>query len=221
MEAPIDGLTAAVPIEPVGVDAATPASPTPGTESRPAPVTAAQLREGETLLAAAGSFPVLSCSYERFGGFFHYARAMHALGARFVVVRQRRIVGEWDLAERRLQTLTLAGAYSPRARDYSEEPALRDVTRSVREEFGTGAELMMVVPKALDAGLFGGIAQGLRERGDSHAGYRELRGRYERSAEGGVRIRIEQGLRDDGGVTPIELVFDLGEIAALAGPAAG
>ena len=182
----------------------------------PTPVTAAGVEQGEALLDAPGSFPALTCRYDRFEGFTHYARAMHALGARFVVVRQRRIVGEWDLAAGKLREPTLGGAYSPRARDYSEEPALRDVASRARTEFGAGAEVMMLVPRVLDAGLFGGVATALRERGDSHHAYRELRGRYQRGSGGGVQIVIEDGLRPDGSVAPIDLVFDLAEIAAVA-----
>ena len=57
---------------------------------------------------------------------------------------------------------------------------------------------MMLVPRALDAGLFGGIARALEERGERHADYREIRGRYVRAVAGGVRLRVDAGLHRDG-----------------------
>lgn len=187
-----------------------------GPQPTPVSVSQAVLRDGAALLDRAGSFPALSCSYESFPNFLSYAGAMRALGARFVVVRQRRIVGEWDLATRDFREGAPAGAFSPRARDYTEEPALRPVAQSARERFGPGAVVMMVVPRAIDAGLFGGIAHALRERGDPHDRYRELLGRYERGEDGGVRILLERGRREDGTAVALDLVFDLGAIASLA-----
>ncbi len=206
-----------VTVEPRQSDAAPPvAAPTPAAEPSAVAVTEAALSEGAALLERAGSFPALSCSYDQFPSFLSYAQAMQGLGARFVVVRQRRIVGEWDLASRSFRESAPEGTFSPRARDYTEEPALREVARGARERFGAGAVVMMVVPRSIDAGLFGGIAHELAQRGDQHDHYRELLGRYERGEDGGLRIRLESGRREDGTAVPFDLVFDLGAIASLA-----
>jgi hypothetical protein len=192
------------------------AATAPIAEPSPVAVTEAALREGIALLERAGSFPALSCSYDQFPSFLSYARAMQGLGARFVVVRQRHIVGEWDLASRTFRERAPEGSFSPRARDYTEEPALRQVAQVAREHFGPDAVVMMVVPQSIDAGLFGGIAHALAQRGDPHDGYRELLGRYERGEDGALRIRLESGRREDGTTVPLDLVFDLGAIASLA-----
>jgi hypothetical protein len=71
---------------------------------------------------------------------------------------------------------------------------------------------MMLVPREIDAGLFGGIARMLAARGDHHAAYHEIRGRYER-ARSGVRLRVNAGIRPDGTSVAMDLLFDLGEIA--------
>ena len=107
--------------------------------------------------------------------------------------------------------------YSPRARDYSDEPALRAPARQVRERFGEDAEIMLLVPRALDAGLFGGIARELHRGGDGPDAYRELEGRYERAPGGGLRFRLTSGVRMDGRRVPLQAVFDL---EALAGEGA-
>jgi hypothetical protein len=70
------------------------------------------------------------------------------------------------------------------------------------------------MPRRVDAGLFGGIARALDERGPGHAGYSEVRGRYERAPDGGVRLHVLGAQRLDGAEEAFELVFDL---AALAG----
>ena len=81
------------------------------------------------------------------------------------------------------------------------------------------AVVMMLVPRDVDAGLFGGIARALAARGDRHDRYREIIGRYERAPDGGVRLRVERGLRADGSEVPIGLLFDLTAITRLAGAA--
>lgn len=191
-----------------------PPRPQPPAEAAPATLTPGDLARGAELLSGAGRFPVLSASYQGMQGFRSYARAMAELGARFVVVRQRRIVGEIDLASGRIREPVLDRAFSPRARDYSDEPALREPARRVRERFGPEAEIMLLVPRALDAGLFGGIARELARNGEGHESYREIEGRYERAPDGGLRFRLESGLRMDGRRVPLGAVFDLDALAA-------
>ena len=196
----------------------------PRTEAPPAaavepPLTAvgpAALTEGIELLDGAGDFPALTCSYEDFDSFRQYARAMVSLGARFIVVRNREIVGGVDVESGRIAEPLLEATFSPRARDYTGEPALSELTRAVRRRFGQGAVVMMIVPRNLDAGLFGGIAQALSRRGDRHGDYRELRGRYQRADSGSIRLRVDSGVRIDGTPAPIDLVFDLTEIGRLS-----
>lgn len=193
-----------------------PAAPPVRARPAPRPVGAGEIEAGMKLLAAGGSFPALTCGYQDFGSFARYARAMESLGARFVVVADRRIRGRIDLEEGRLEPDAASPRFSPRARDYSGEPALAPLARRARERFGPGAEVMMLVPRELDAGLFGGIARALAEDGESAEGYRELRGSYREDPAGGVRLELEEGVRLDGSLRPLALVFDLGRIGATA-----
>ncbi len=195
-----------------------PAEPPPAAPA-PTRVGRAELAAGADLLDGSGDFPVLSCSYEDFRSFDAYARAMAGLGARFVVVRNREIVGGVDLETGSIGAAALGRAFSPRARDYTGEPGLAALTRSARGRFGGGAVVMMLVPRAVDAGLFGTIARILAGRGERPDAYREIRGRYERGPGGGVRLRVDAALRRDGSELPMDLLFDLNEIARLGTPA--
>ena len=58
----------------------------------------------------------------------------------------------------------------------------------------------------------------LAERGDQHDAYREIRGRYERAADG-VRLRVDSGVRSDGTNVAMDLLFDLGAITSARGAA--
>jgi hypothetical protein len=73
---------------------------------------------------------------------------------------------------------------------------------------------MMLVPRDLDAGLFGGLARLLAERGERRERVREIRGRYERAPGGGVWLRVEAAVRGDGSTVSMDALFDLGQIAA-------
>ncbi|MBW2667427.1 MAG: hypothetical protein JRE13_14145, partial [Deltaproteobacteria bacterium] len=174
-------------------------------------VIAGDLRSGDALLGG-GGFPVLSCSYSSFPSFRAYARAMSALGARFVVVQHREIVGGVDVETGLVRDASGLAAFSPRARDYTSEPGLSFLARAMRDRFGAAAVVMMLVPRSVDAGLFGRIARFLEERGEHHQDYREIRGRYERSGSG-ILLRVESGLRRDGREVAIDLLFDLADIA--------
>ena len=206
----------AVPVEPPAPETPpAPAEPTPKPASSPAvEVTSADLARGADLLASGGRFPVISASYEGLRTFGRYAAAMTSIGGRFVVVSHRKIVGEVDLADGTIRAALLDRPFSPRARDYTDEPALAEPARRVRERFGPDAEIMLLVPRAVDAGLFGGIARELADGGEGHAGYREVEGRYERAPGGGLRFRLLSGLRMDGGRVALGAVFDLDAIAA-------
>jgi hypothetical protein len=190
--------------------------PTSEPEREPAPPAAIRVRSSDLVrgaeLLGSGDFPILSCSYEAFPSFAAYARAMASLGARFVIVRRREIVGGIDFESGELGGPRLGGGFSPRARDYTGEAGLADLARRARGQYGSGAVVMMLVPRALDAGLFGGISRMLAERGEDHGAYRELRGRYEQ-AGGGVRLRVDSGIRADGRRVEMNLLFDLGAIA--------
>jgi hypothetical protein len=178
-------------------------------------VESADLASGGALLDGSGGFPVLSFGYDDFPSFRSYARAMTRLGARFVVVRQREIVGTVDLDSGAVGAFR-GGAFSPRARDYTGEPGLAPLARAARETHGDRSVVMMLVPRRLDAGLFGGLARVLAERGEPHARLREIRGRYERAAGGGIRLRLEEAVRRDGTRIPMEALFDLAQIAGAA-----
>jgi hypothetical protein len=182
-------------------------------ESRPTPVSARDFTLGSGLLDGGGAFPALSFGYEEFPSFVSYARAMVDLGARFVVVRNREIVGSVDLDSRSVGDEPLGAGFSPRARDYTSEPGLASVAAAARERFGGGSVVMMLVPRSLDAGLFGGLARVLSEHGESHAGLSEVRGSYQRVPGGGVRLRVDRALRRDGSSVDVEAVFDLRAIA--------
>ena len=82
---------------PVKPEPAPPKQAAPEPAAATTPVLAADLSRGAALLNAGGDFPVLSCSYESFPSFRAYARAMTGLGARFVAVRRRAILGSVDL----------------------------------------------------------------------------------------------------------------------------
>lgn len=168
---------------------------------------------GARLLDEEGAFPVLTCSYEDFESFDAYAEAMQRLGARFVVVRRREIVASFDPASGALREGGVHADFSPRARDYTGEPGLAVLARTARERYGDGAVVMMLVPRAFDAALFGGIAGALAGRGDGHADYREIQARYVRTEGGGVRLRVDAGVRAGGEEVPLDLLFDLSEIA--------
>lgn len=179
----------------------------------PRPVSASDFAAGASLLDGGGDFPVLSFSYEDFSSFGAYAAAMDALGARFVVVRNREIVGALELDSNTVSETRPGVGFSPRARDYTDEPALAPLARAARERFGSGVVVMMLVPRALDAGLFGGLARLLAERGEPHRGLSEIRGRYQRATGGGLQLRVEQALRRDGTPVGVQGLFDLGPIA--------
>jgi hypothetical protein len=208
--------------EPAPSEAPPPPDPPAEPERKPPDaatrVAAGDISEGAALLDDGGAFPALSCSYESFPSFLAYARAMSSLGARFVVVRRRQIVGSIDLESGAIGDADLGMAFSPRARDYTGEPGLEKLALRARARFGQGAVVMMLVPREIDAGLFGGISRRLAERGDRHDAYREIRGRYER-AQGGVRLRVDEGIRPDGSRVAMDWLFDLGAIAR-AGKAA-
>jgi hypothetical protein len=182
-------------------------------EPSPTRVGPPEFAEGEALLDAAGAFPVLSFSYEDFPSFRDYARAMSALGARFVAVRHRQIVGAVDPASGAIAAVLPGSDFSPRARDYTGEVGLAPLARVVRERFGPRTVVMMIVPRSFDAGLFGGLSRALAERGVGHEQVREIRGRYLRGAAGGVRLRVEGAVGRDGSALDLEALFDLGQIA--------
>ena len=193
--------------------------PTPAA-AVPRPVARADIDAGAELLDANGTFPALSSSYEDFGAFRDYARAMTDLGAHFVIVRSREIVGAIDPESGVIGDAALDRSFSPRARDYTGEPGLAALARAARSRFGSDAIVMMLVPRDLDAGLFGGIARALSERGERHQDYREFRGRYRRLPGGGVGLHIDAAVRSDGSDAGIDLLFDLSAIAGRAGASA-
>jgi hypothetical protein len=172
---------------------------------------------GEALIDTSGSFPILSARYDGLASFRAYAGAMVERGARFVVVRRREILAEIDIETGEIRAGVPRRAFSPRARDYSGEPGLARAARLARARFGGDAMVMMLVPRALDAGLFGGIAHALERRGEAHASYRELEGRYERGADGGLRLRVESGTHMDGTRRALGFLFDLDAIAGAGG----
>jgi len=189
-----------------------PSSPSPMEPATLTRVGSADVERGSALLDASGSFPALSCSYEDFTSFREYASAMETLGGRFVVVRDRAIVGGVNLSTATLTAAPGAGGFSPRARDYTGEPVLEFLTLSVRREYGVGAEVMLLVPRHIDAGLFGAIARSLTARGDHHGDYREFRARYLRGPDSGVRLAVDRGIRRDGSSVPLDWTFDLAGI---------
>ena len=193
------------------------AEPPEVAENDPAPVlrqvSVSDMAQGASLLDGNGQFPSLSIDYATFPSFAAYARAMHALGARFVVVRQRRIVAAIDFESHALASFDPAPGYSPRARDYTGERGLRPLAEAAKERFGERASVMMLVPRRIDAGLFGGLARALDEQSEPRDGLREIRGRYERAPGGGVHLRVETAVRRDGHEVPLDARFDLGQIA--------
>ena len=180
-------------------------------EAAPLGIGAAEIARGGELLDA-GAFPVLFASYAEFPSFLDYALAMQRLGARLAVVRGGRIVGRVDLERGEVAAAALAGAFSPRARDYSDEPGLAAVARAARDRFGAGAEVRLLVPREIDAGLFGAIARALARHGGDPSAYREVRARYLRGPAGGVRLRVDAAVRQDGEELPMDALFDLAAI---------
>ena len=194
------------------------AAPAAAAVSAPEPVSERGLALGRELLESGGAFPALNASYERFGSFREYARSMQALGARFVVVKGRKIVASADVERGRVEPFRADVAFSPIPRDYSSEPALAEVARSARLEHGAAARVQMLLPRRLDMGLFGGIAETLEARGEEPASYTEIRGYYEPSGDGRVWFRVESGTRGDGRRVELSRAFDLSSLAAGGGP---
>jgi hypothetical protein len=187
----------------------------PARDDGPEPlrIGAAEIERGNAVLGG-GAFPVLVAGYGDFPSFRDYALAMQGLGARLAVVRARRIVGSADLGRVEVQAEPLAGAFSPRARDYADEPELAALARAARERFGAGAEVMMLVPRAIDAGIFGGIAGALARLGGGPDAYREVQAHYLRAPGGGVWLRVDAAVRRDGSRVPLDLLIDLAAAAA-------
>jgi hypothetical protein len=183
----------------------------------PQVLSASDVRRGDAWLSSGGSFPVISASYDGLQSFRRYAEAMTSIGARFVVVSRQRIVGEVDLASGTLRPPALDRPFSPRARDYTGEPALAGPARRVRDRYGRDAVIMLLVPRALDAGLFGAIARELSNRGEGPEAFRQVEGRYERSAAGGLQLRLEAAERLDGSRLALSSVFDLSRFAGGPG----
>ncbi|MEN8185064.1 MAG: hypothetical protein ABFS46_21285, partial [Myxococcota bacterium] len=135
------------------------------------------------------------------------------------MVRRRRYVERFD--ELYASTFAGDGLSSAVASEVLDIVMQEDIAGRARERVGAGVEVMMLVPRALDAGLFGGIARALERRGEKAEAYRELRGRYLPPDGGGLRLRIEAAVRRDGSQLPLDLLFDLGEIARVGGDRGG
>lgn len=207
---------APAPVAQVPSETPLPAAPDPAPaarlESPPLPVqrvAEADVARGGTLLSGDDGFPVLESRYEGFGSFREYARAMQNLGSRFVVVNRRAIVGTIDPWTLEPGALGDASALSPRARDYAGETALLPASRAARRRHGNRAEIMMLVPRRIDAALFGGIARALEARGREPGAYRQILARYERGPGGQLRLRVESAVARDGRTEPLPLLFDL------------
>jgi hypothetical protein len=196
-----------------------PATAPPARAAEPLRIGAAEIARGQAILAG-GSFPAVVASYSDFPSFRDYALAMDALGARLAVVRGRRIVGRADLARGEIGEEPLDGAFSPRARDYADEPGLAALERAARARFGDGARVMMLVPREVDARIFGGVAGALSRRGDPGE-FREVRARYLRTPGGGVGMQVDAALRGDGTEVPLGVLFELGGVAGRAHGASG
>ncbi|HKJ25058.1 MAG TPA: hypothetical protein VKB65_09575, partial [Myxococcota bacterium] len=173
----------------------------------------ADVARGGALLTGDAGFPTLESRYEGYGSFRDYARAMQRLGARFVVVDRREIVGTIDPWTLETGALGDPAGLSPRARDFTGEPELARASRAVRRDHGARAEVMMLVPRRVDAALFGGIARALEARGDTATSYRQIRAHYERGPGGALRLRVEAAVRRDGREQPLPLLFDLDRLA--------
>lgn len=187
-------------------------SPAPAPPIRAVAIDAADLDRGDPLLDGAGAFPPVESSYSEFGSFAAYAGAMEELGARFVVIRARKIVARIDVATGSMGPVGVSARFSPRARDYSGEPALSSAARSARARYGPRAEVMMLVPRSVDAALFGAIARELEQRGTAPSEVRRIQARYQRSPSGGVALRVDAGRHRDGSAVPLGLLFDLSQI---------
>lgn len=196
------------------VPAVPPARGEPAPDALPVrKVDESDVARGGALLGGEGGFPPLETRYESYGSFRQYADAMRKLGAQFVVVRAREIVGTIDPWTLETGALSDPAGLSPRARDFAGEPELVRASRAVRREHGTRAEVMLLVPRRIDAGLFGGIARALEAAGREPSAYRQIRARYERGPSGGLRLRVESAVRRDGREEPLPLLFDLDGLA--------
>jgi hypothetical protein len=179
-------------------------------------VGAEEIATGEQILSGTSPFPVLSAGYASYGSFARYASSMRSLGARFVVLSEREIAAGVDLERASLEKLGSLEGFSPRARSYSGEPELDRVMKLVRERYGPSASIAMLVPRALDAGLFGGIAGVLEQHGQPAHSVHEVLGRYEPAADGSTRLRVDAALRKDGERIPLDVIFDLDQIASVS-----
>lgn len=172
---------------------------------------AAEIASGQRILDGDDAFPALSASYDDFRSFADYTSAMSSLGARFVVIQHREIVARIDPNGAVLSEPGGLAGFSPRARNYSDEPGLRAMKRAVESRYGPGAAIRMLVPREIDAALFGAIERVLLDEGRSPAELREVRGRYRPAHGGGVEFHVEAAVKRDGRSEPLSLRLDLSQ----------
>lgn len=80
---------------------------------------------------------------------------------------------------------------------------------------------MMLVPREVDARIFGGVAGALSRRGGDPNAFQEVRARYLRMPGGAVGLAVDAARRGDGSEVPVGVRLDLGQGGRPTGATGG
>ena len=200
--------------EPEPIEVAVSEAPPPDTASPPVLASAGLLAAGARALQEEGSLPPLLMDYDAVG-FAHYVEILHGLGATAVVISgEAEVLGEIDLTSGEISAFHAEHPYSPRGRDYSDEPEVaRTIARVRRELDDESVTVLVAVPANVDALLLGALIAKLESLGLDPAGFREFTGRYEQADGTGLIAHIEHGITHEGRRHALGVRVDIGSLA--------
>jgi hypothetical protein len=200
--------------EPEPIEVSVGEDPPPDTESPTVVASARLLAAGARALEEEGSLPPLLMDYDAVG-FAHYVELLRGLGATAVVISgDADVVGEIDLTSGEISAFRAERPYSPRGRDYSDEPEVaRTIARARRELDDESVTILVAVPADVDALLLGALIVKLESLGLEPGGFREFTGRYEQADGAGLVAHIEHGITHDGRRHELGVRVDIGSPA--------
>jgi len=200
--------------EPEPIEVAVSEAPPPSTASPTVVADARVLAAGTRALEDEGSLAPLLMDYDAVG-FADYVDLLRGLGATAVVISgDADVVGEIDLTSGEISTFRAERPYSPRARDYSDEPEVaRTIARVRRELHDESVTILVAVPANVDALLLGALIEKLETLGLDPDGFREFTGRYEQAGGTGLVAHIEHGTTHDGRRHDLGVRVDIGSLA--------